>query len=214
MNNRIKFSLGGGISGLVLLAALALIWGTPNAVFSHGKEKHSHDLEKIPAKPEGMIEFGKDPAAGSEYAEDPPTEGMDHSQHDMGHMDHGMKPGPFHERGTHDMGNLQKPKTKAQALLNRGRNIFLHMCVYCHGEDGNGGGTATDYLYPWPRDFRKGIFKFRSTPTGTLPKDEDLYRTIINGVPGYLNACLGRCAFPTRHLGTGQPDQKFFRPLS
>ena len=41
-----------------------------------------------------------------------------------------------------------------------------------------------EYLYPWPRDFRKGIFKFRSTPTGTLPRDEDLYRTIIRGVPG------------------------------
>ena len=30
----------------------------------------------------------------------------------------------------------------------------------------------------------KGIFKFRTTPTGTLPRDEDLYRTIVEGVPG------------------------------
>lgn len=184
MNKKLQISLGGGITGLVLLAAFALIWSTPDLVFSHGEEKHTHDLEKLPAKPEGMIEFGKEAAPGSEYLEDPPSKGMDHGQHDMGHMHHDMGADSFQKRGAHDMGNLQKPKTKAQALLNRGRNIYLHMCVYCHGRDGNGGGTATDYLYPWPRDFRKGIFKFRSTPTGTLPRDEDLYRTIIHGVPG------------------------------
>ena len=184
MNKKLQISLGGGIAGLVLLAAFALIWSTPDLVFSHGEEKHTHDLEKLPAKPEGMIEFGKEAAPGSEYLEDPPQKRMDHSQHDMGHMHHDMGADSFQKRGAHDMGNLQKPKTKAQALLNRGRNIYLHMCVYCHGRDGNGGGTATDYLYPWPRDFRKGIFKFRSTPTGTLPRDEDLYRTIIHGVPG------------------------------
>ena len=196
MNNKLKFSLGGGITGLMVLAAFALIWTTPNLVFSHGEEKHTHDLEKLPAKPEGMIEFGKEPAPGSEYMQDPPAQGMDHSQHDMGHMHHDMGSDPFLKRGSHDMDNLQKPKTKAQALLNRGRNIYLHMCVYCHGRDGNGGGTATDYLYPWPRDFRKGIFKFRTTPTGTLPRDEDLYRTIIRGVPGTSMPAWGDALSP------------------
>jgi len=196
MNKKAKFSLGGGVVGIVFLAALALIWNSPDPAFSHGEEKHKHDLKKLPAKPEGMIEFGKEAAPGSEYLQDPPTREMDHSQHDMGHMNHDMKSDPFLKRGSHDMGNLQKPKTKAQALLNRGRNIFLHMCVYCHGRDGNGGGTATDYLYPWPRDFRKGIFKFRSTPTGTLPKDEDLYRTIIHGVPGTSMPAWGDALSP------------------
>ena len=196
MNKKLKLSPGSGVAGLALLVALALIWNTPTPVFSHGEEKHKHDLEKLPAKPEGMIEFGKDPAPGSEYQQDSPTKDMDHSQHDMGHMNHDMKSDPFLKRGEHDMGNLQKPKTKAQALLNRGRNIYLHMCVYCHGRDGNGGGTATDYLYPWPRDFRKGIFKFRSTPTGKLPKDEDLYRTIIRGVPGTSMPAWGDALSP------------------
>ena len=196
MNRKTKFSLEGGLVGLVLSVALALICSIPNPVFSHGEEKHTHDLDKLPAKPEGMIEFGKEATPGSEYLQAPPAEEMDHSQHDMGHMDHDKKPDAFHKRGAHDMGNLQKPKTKAQALLNRGRNIYLHMCVYCHGSDGNGGGTATDYLYPWPRDFRKGIFKFRSTPTGTLPNDEDLYRTIIHGVPGTSMPAWGDALSP------------------
>ena len=35
-----------------------------------------------------------------------------------------------------------------------------------------------------PRDFRQGIFKFRSTPTGSLPTDEDLFQTISMGLHG------------------------------
>jgi len=37
-------------------------------------------------------------------------------------------------------------------------------------------------MYPKPRDFQLGIFKCRSTPTGTLPTDEDLYDTIARGI--------------------------------
>ena len=65
-----------------------------------------------------------------------------------------------------------------------GVTVYKHMCIFCHGEDGNGGGKATAYLYPWPRDFRKGVFKHRSTPTGSLPLDKDIYQTIMRGVPG------------------------------
>lgn len=65
-----------------------------------------------------------------------------------------------------------------------GATIYKHMCIFCHGEDGNGGGRATAYLYPWPRDFRKGVFKYHTTPSGSLPLDSDIFRTISRGVPG------------------------------
>ena len=65
-----------------------------------------------------------------------------------------------------------------------GETVYKHMCTFCHGADGNGGGKATAYLYPWPRDFRKGIFKHRTTPPGSLPLDKDIFRTIQRGVPG------------------------------
>ena len=68
--------------------------------------------------------------------------------------------------------------------LTLGETVYKHMCVFCHGQDGNGGGKAMAYLYPWPRDFRKGVFKHRSTPAGSLPLDEDIYQTIVHGVPG------------------------------
>ena len=69
-------------------------------------------------------------------------------------------------------------------LLRLGTTVYKHMCVFCHGEDGNGGGKAMAYLYPWPRDFRKGVFKYRTTPFGSLPQDKDIYRTISRGIPG------------------------------
>lgn len=186
MSNRLKIVL--------VVALLTFALGMPSGVFSHSEEKHEHDINKLSPKPEGMIEFGQDPPpAGSEYAVPP----MDHGDHGMHGMDHSM-PGddPFRQRGTHDLSKLEKPKTKAQALLARGRNIYLHMCAFCHGEDGNGGGIATDYLYPWPRDFRKGIFKFRSTPTGTLVRDEDIYRTITLGVAGTAMPAWGDALSP------------------
>ena len=65
-----------------------------------------------------------------------------------------------------------------------GETVYKHMCVFCHGADGNGGGKAMAYLYPWPRDFRKGIFKHRTTPPGSLPLDKDIFRTIQKGISG------------------------------
>jgi cytochrome c oxidase cbb3-type subunit 2 len=36
-------------------------------------------------------------------------------------------------------------------------------------------------MYQQPRDFQLGIFKCRSTPTGTLPTDQDLFDAITRG---------------------------------
>ena len=33
-------------------------------------------------------------------------------------------------------------------------------------------------------DFTKGLYKFRTTNSGELPTDEDLFRTISRGIPG------------------------------
>lgn len=73
---------------------------------------------------------------------------------------------------------------KGQASEQLGATVYKHMCVFCHGIDGDGGGKATSYLYPWPRDFRKGVFKRRTSPSGSLPLDKDIYETIKNGISG------------------------------
>lgn len=63
-----------------------------------------------------------------------------------------------------------------------GEPTYQRYCAGCHGDRGDGQGPAAAMLITKPRDFSKGIFKFRSTPNGTLPTDADLLRTITNGV--------------------------------
>jgi cytochrome c oxidase cbb3-type subunit 2 len=59
---------------------------------------------------------------------------------------------------------------------------YRRYCVGCHGTLGDGNGENAQWLTPKPRDFQLATFKCRSTPTGTLPTDEDLYETIGRGL--------------------------------
>ncbi len=68
--------------------------------------------------------------------------------------------------------------------LELGRRVFEQNCAICHGPLGDGRGMAGMMVRTKPRDFRPGIFKFRSTPTGSLPTDEDLFETISQGLRG------------------------------
>jgi len=71
-----------------------------------------------------------------------------------------------------------------EELFKLGRAGYQRYCVGCHGVDGDGAGPAAEFLDPKPRDFRRGVYKFRTTPSGSLPTDEDIYRTITRGVHG------------------------------
>lgn len=64
----------------------------------------------------------------------------------------------------------------------RGKALYQRYCIFCHGTDGDGNGESAPFLDPKPRDFTKAMFKCRSTPSGTLPLDTDLYDTISRGV--------------------------------
>ena len=81
---------------------------------------------------------------------------------------------------------------KRKQLLKSGETIYRKFCVHCHGPQGRGDGAATPYLSPQPRDLRSGIFKFHSTQNNALPVDEDLARTIRQGVPGTAMPPWGR----------------------
>jgi mono/diheme cytochrome c family protein len=59
---------------------------------------------------------------------------------------------------------------------------YRRYCAGCHGDLGDGNGENAVWLDPKPRDFTAAIFKCRSTMTGTLPTDEDLYNTIGRGL--------------------------------
>jgi len=59
---------------------------------------------------------------------------------------------------------------------------YRRYCVGCHGEMGDGNGEVAQWIDPKPRDFQLAVFKCRSTPTGTLPTDQDLFDTIARGL--------------------------------
>lgn len=63
-----------------------------------------------------------------------------------------------------------------------GKALYERYCIFCHGPQGDGRGESAAYLDPKPRDFTKAVFKCRSTPSGSLPLDSDLYDTISRGV--------------------------------
>jgi mono/diheme cytochrome c family protein len=62
-----------------------------------------------------------------------------------------------------------------------GKMLYRRFCIGCHGPDGNGQGMNAQWIDPKPRDFTEATFKCRSTPTGTLPTDDDLYNAITRG---------------------------------
>ena len=62
------------------------------------------------------------------------------------------------------------------------KSDFRRYCAGCHGDQGDGNGENAVWLDPKPRDFTIATFKCRSTLTGTLPTDEDLFNTIGRGL--------------------------------
>lgn len=76
-----------------------------------------------------------------------------------------------------------RPEPTEEALLD-GKKIFDFRCSPCHGVKGDGEGPVAATLEPRPRDFTAGNFRFRTTKTGEVPQDEDLFRTITRGIPG------------------------------
>src|ERR1700688_235529 len=62
------------------------------------------------------------------------------------------------------------------------KSDYRRYCAVCHGDYGDANGENAVWLDPKPRDFTIAAFKCRSTPTGTLPTDEDLYNTVARGL--------------------------------
>jgi len=73
-----------------------------------------------------------------------------------------------------------------------GKKIYEKYCVICHGPKGDGKGlVGIVHRYQlkgsvhtiFPRDFTTGVYRFRTTATGCLPTNDDLLRTVTNGIP-------------------------------
>ena len=73
---------------------------------------------------------------------------------------------------------------QAPAASKEGKALYDDKCAHCHGIEGAGDGSAAEDLLPRPRDFTRGLYKIRSTESGQLPTDQDLFDIISNGMPG------------------------------
>jgi mono/diheme cytochrome c family protein len=65
-----------------------------------------------------------------------------------------------------------------------GRGLYRQHCVHCHGVTGDGAGPTAAFLNPQPRDYRRGVFKFKSTERPARPTTEDLKHVLYEGIPG------------------------------
>jgi mono/diheme cytochrome c family protein len=78
-----------------------------------------------------------------------------------------------------------KPKEKdaPHEYAESGYALYRRHCLHCHGLSGDGNGPTAPFLYPRPRDYRPGVFKFTST-TSNKPTRADLRKTIMYGLHG------------------------------
>ncbi|MCA9038135.1 MAG: cytochrome c [Planctomycetaceae bacterium] len=68
--------------------------------------------------------------------------------------------------------------------LKMGRGLYQRHCSHCHGTSGDGNGPTAQYLYPRPRDYRHGVFKFTTTNDQAKVSRDDLTRVLRQGIPG------------------------------
>ena len=64
------------------------------------------------------------------------------------------------------------------------RGLFREHCMHCHGITGDGAGPTAVFLDPYPRDYRHGWFKYKSTRRDDRPTTENLLRIVTDGIQG------------------------------
>jgi mono/diheme cytochrome c family protein len=68
--------------------------------------------------------------------------------------------------------------------LREAGQLFGVYCARCHGLEGGGNGPMSGRIYPKPRDYRRGRFKFAAVDGAHKPRRADFLRTLLHGLPG------------------------------
>jgi mono/diheme cytochrome c family protein len=87
--------------------------------------------------------------------------------------------------------------------LTEGGKLFRRHCLQCHNLTGDGRGPAGLWVMPYPRDFRRGVFKFVSTGETVKPRRADLLRTLTEGLKGTAMPSFGLLPESERDLLAG-----------
>lgn len=85
-------------------------------------------------------------------------------------------------------GQAQTGTAPSSADLDAGKQLYIKHCTHCHNDNGDGKGASADVVYPKPRDFTTGSYKFRTRHQNVNEKgvasDEDILRSIAEGLHG------------------------------
>lgn len=90
--------------------------------------------------------------------------------------------GPEGELGNVEVSKYRNSLTGQEQLVEGGYALYRRNCLHCHGVSGDGQGPTAEFLWPKPRDFRPGVYKFTSTSGGSKPTRDDLRRSIAKGI--------------------------------
>ena len=83
------------------------------------------------------------------------------------------------------LSNIEKAAGPPSASVEPGeKGLFRQLCASCHGESGQGRGPVAASQNPYPREFRHGIFKYKSTPRKNKPVKADIARSLRKGLSG------------------------------
>ncbi len=92
------------------------------------------------------------------------------------------------KRGLYDLRIKWSPDIQ---FVRKGRKVYQRYCASCHGVNGDGDGVVYHEPQIAPRDLtgkshvsHQVTFKFKSNSYGSLPADDDLYKTIRQGLAG------------------------------
>ena len=64
------------------------------------------------------------------------------------------------------------------------KGLYRQLCASCHGESGQGRGPVAASQNPYPREFRFGLFKYKSTARKFKPVKSDIARALRKGLSG------------------------------
>lgn len=93
--------------------------------------------------------------------------------------------GPYHQPKLPETLSEQTVLTSTTPeSLQKGRQLYDRYCQQCHGYSGAGDGASAKMMWPKPRDFSRGVFKFTSTTGLHKATRDDLKRTLEEGIPG------------------------------
>ncbi len=83
------------------------------------------------------------------------------------------------------LANLDKAAGPPQNSVEPGeKGLYRQLCASCHGESGQGRGPVAASQNPYPREFRHGIFKYKSTARKNKPIKADIVRSLRKGLAG------------------------------